>query len=110
MHSTHPQLWHSFQFLPHRCLQVYEHSGHLDSRLCSSCGELPQSQSHCIGDKIDKNTDFKFTYLIPIQNVGLREKYNCLVTGSVVALKAQATNSSNSAWSEKIGAWALLYF
>ena len=46
-----------------------------------------------------------------IQNVGLYPVvYKSLVTGSVVALKAQATNLSNSTLSEKIGARALLYF
>ena len=62
-----------------------------------------------MGD-LSKNTDFNFFYVMAIQNVGLIVKYKSLVTGSVVALKPQAANSSNSAWSEKVGARALLYF
>ena len=54
--------------------------------------------------------NFIFSYVIGSQNVELTLEYKSLVTGSVVMLIAQATNSLNSAWSEKIGAWALLYF
>ena len=54
--------------------------------------------------------NFIFSYVIGSQNVELTLEYKSLVEGSVVVLMAQATNSSNSAWSEKIGAWALLYF
>ena len=107
MHSTPPLGWRSSPLLPHRCL--LQQNWDQASRLCSSCAKLPQSQHHCIGD-LNKITDFNFFYVMAIQKVGLMVKYKSLVTGSVVALKPQATNSSNSAWSEKVGAWALLYF
>ena len=55
-------------------------------------------------------TDFNFSYVIGSQSVELTLEYKSLVTGSVVMSMAQATNSLNSAWSEKIGARALLYF
>ncbi len=108
MHSKHPQLWHSSLPLPHQCLQLPQHSDQAP-RLCNGCGKLPQSQGHCIDDT-SKNKDFDSSYVMATKNVGLTVKYKSLVTGSVVALKAQVTNSSNSAWSEKIGARALLYF
>ena len=108
MHSKHPQQWHSSLPLPHRGLRLQQHSDQAP-RLCNGCGKLPHSQGHCIDDT-SKNKIVHISYVMAIQNDGLTAKYKCLVTGSVVALKAQATNSSNSAWSEKIGARALLYF
>ena len=102
MYSTDQLGRRSSLHFPHSGFQRQRNSDQ-PLRLCSNCAKLPLSHGHCIDFVNSKNykymTCFKnLFYVMPSQNA------------KPVVLMSQETNSSNSAWSEKIGAWALLYF